>query len=74
MNELLKGLIGAELGLLGVPNKALPQSVASEPVRVLPHIDARAEALAAAVQKEHGQPREKAAVEFTQSHYRIAAG
>lgn len=75
MNELFKGLIGAELTLLGVPNQALPQSVASEPARVLPRIDAtRATAMAAAIQQIDSNAVGKADIEFHESHYRIAAG
>lgn len=74
MNELFKGLIGAELTLLGVPNQALPQSVASEPVRVLPRIDARAAAVATAIQQGDSSDGKKSDVEFLESHYRIAAG
>jgi hypothetical protein len=75
MNELFKGLIGAELTLLGVPNQSLPTSVASEPARALPRIDARAEAAAApVVQPLDSSARHAADVEFNESHYRIAAG
>jgi hypothetical protein len=74
MYELFKGLIGAELTLLGVPNQALPQSVASEPVRALPRIDAHATAVTPAIAQGESAVDEKPGVEFHESHYRIAAG
>ena len=74
MNELFKGLIGAELTLLGISNQALPQSVASEPVRALPRVDARAPAPVAAVQQTDSAGDKQSAVEFHERHYRIAAG
>lgn len=74
MNELFKGLIGAELTLLGVPNQALPQNMMSEPARALPRVDARAAELAAAIQQTDSKREAPAAVEFNESHYRINAG
>lgn len=75
MNELFKGLIGAELTLLGVSNQALPQSVASEPKRVLPRIDARSATASQSVIQENDRPAgDKPEVEFHENHYRIAAG
>ncbi|CAM3794450.1 hypothetical protein BOSP111201_25785 [Bordetella sputigena] len=74
MNEFFKGLIGAELTLLGVSNQALPQSVASEPARVLPRTESRAARVTTVVQQDESAVDGKASVEFNESHYRIAAG
>ncbi|AOB32571.1 hypothetical protein AKI39_20290 [Bordetella sp. H567] len=75
MNELFKGLIGAELTLLGVPNQALPPSVAAQPERRLPRIDPRGDAAAAgAIQPFDSSASQGTGVEFSESHYRIAAG
>jgi hypothetical protein len=75
MNELLKGLIGAELTLLGVPNQALPKSVASEPDRALPHTASQRETHGEQpVQLAESRTGESSAVQFSESHYRIAAG
>ncbi|ARP83410.1 hypothetical protein CAL12_23055 [Bordetella genomosp. 8] len=74
MNELFKGLIGAELTLLGVSNQALPQSVASEPARALPRTEPRGARPAESIQRVESTVDGKAAVEFNESHYRIAAG
>jgi hypothetical protein len=71
MIELLKGLIGAELTLLGVPNQALPQSVSSELARRLPITEPHTDV---SVQPADSSPSEASQAQFHESHYRIAAG
>ncbi|ARP85508.1 hypothetical protein [Bordetella genomosp. 9] len=71
MNELFKGLIGAELTLLGVPNPAMPVGMTAEPARALPRALARE--AAHSVQEDDSAP-DAAKVKFDESHYRIAAG
>jgi hypothetical protein len=71
MIELLKGLIGAELTLVGVPNQALPDSIAAAPQRALPRTESRH---ADDVQEPESKTGQAAAIKFSESDYRSAAG
>ncbi|ANN76622.1 hypothetical protein [Bordetella flabilis] len=72
MNELLKGLIGAELTLLGVPNQAWSQvdARALDPVWLPTGADGERAVQQGVSIKEEASSQ----VQFNTDHYRIAAG
>jgi hypothetical protein len=72
MNELLKGLIGAELTLLGVPNQAWSQldARALDPVWLPAGADGeRVVQQGVSIADDASSP-----LQFNADHYRIAAG
>jgi hypothetical protein len=72
MNELLKGLIGAELTLLGVPNQAWPEVHTLAPTPLWSSGGVSGErAVQPGVNTADEAPSQ---VQFSADHYRIAAG
>jgi hypothetical protein len=72
MNELLKGLIGAELTLLGIPNQAWPKVAAPEIEKVwLLGEKHRHDGVQQAVNADDDT---RPQIEFSTSDYRSAAG